>query len=79
MRMRKTPAVTPTFLGGAPQAKQPSSAYVNMGKKKKGGKEKGDKGGGGEKKLPPPPNLDDRRQGAHEALLTFKSVLHTKL
>jgi len=45
-----------------------------MGKKKKGGKEKGDKAGGGDK-LPPPPNLEDQRQGAREALLTFKSVL----
>ena len=43
-------------------------------KKKKGGKEKGDKAGGGDK-LPPPPNLEDQRQGAREALLTFKSVL----
>lgn len=42
-----------------------------MGKKKKGGKGKGDKGGG-EGKLPPPPKFDDKRQGAHEALLTFK-------
>ena len=47
---------------------------VNMGKKKKGGKEKGDKAGGGDK-LPPPPNLEEQRQGAREALLTFKSVL----
>lgn len=43
-------------------------------KKKKGGKEKGDKAGGGDK-LPPPPNLEDQRQGAREALLTFKLVL----
>lgn len=41
-----------------------------MGKKKKGGKEKA---GGGDK-LPPPPNLEDQRQGAREALLTFKSA-----
>lgn len=41
-----------------------------MGKKK--GKEKKEKGEEGEKKLPPPPNLDDHREGAQEALLTFK-------
>ena len=42
------------------------------GKKKKD-KGKGGKGeGGGEGKLPNPPNLDDTRQGALEALLSFK-------
>ena len=46
-----------------------------MGKKKKGGKGKGEKGDGGEKKLPPPPNLDDQRQGACEALLSFQWVI----
>lgn len=41
---------------------------VNMGKKKgdKGKKEKSEDG------LPPPPNLEDYREGAREALLTFK-------
>ena len=40
-----------------------------MGKKKKGGKGKKEKSEDG---LPPPPNLDNYREGAQEALLTFK-------
>ena len=42
--------------------------WVKMPKKGKKGKGKKDNEGG----LPPPPNIDDRRQGALEALLAFK-------
>lgn len=42
-------------------------------KKAKGGKKKG---GGGDGKLPPPPNLDGSRQGALEAMLKFRYVVH---
>lgn len=39
-------------------------------------KKKKDKGGGkGDAKLPPPPKFDETRQGALEALLSFKWVL----
>ena len=46
----------------------PAAQGSGMGKKKKGGKgkEKSEDG------LPPPPNLDNYREGAQEALLTFK-------
>ena len=40
-----------------------------MGKKQKGGKGKKEKTEDG---LPPPPSLDNYREGAREALLTFK-------
>ena len=72
-----TPVLKPTPTAHALNLVRlrPLSCAVNMGKKKKkGGKEKGDKAGGGDK-LPPPPNLEDQRQGAREALLTFKLVL----
>ncbi len=46
--------------------------YKMPGKKKKGKAKGGKKGGDG--KLPPPPNLDDTRQGALEALLSFKYI-----
>ena len=45
-----------------------------MGKKKKGGKTKKENAEGG---LPPPPNLDSYKEGAREALLTFKLVKRT--
>ena len=46
--------------------------HYTMGKKKGGKEAKAKGGGGGDGKLPPPPNLGSDREGALEALLSFK-------
>ena len=42
---------------------------------KKKGKKKGEDGGKEKDALPPPPNFDAERQGAVEALLSFKYIV----
>ncbi len=43
-----------------------------MGKKKAKGKGKAKEGGGSAGGLPPPPDFSDNREGALEALLSFR-------
>ena len=44
--------------------------------KKKGGKGKKEKSEDG---LPPPPDLDSQKEGAREALLTFRQVISSRV